>query len=376
LKILLLCQSLVYGGTQRQLALLAIGLKQRGHDVSIAVFYPGGPFAAELAAANVPIHDLMKRSRWDVAGFLARAWRLVAQERPDILYAFLPMANIVAALVTRLVWPRPRVVFGVRSARMNGADYDRLSRWQYRIEAQMSRSADLVIANSWAGLADIKGRGFHAARVIVIPNGIDSAKFAPNAAARKRLRGDWGVGEREILVGLVARFDPMKGHKIFFATAAQLARTDTAWRFACIGIGEGEEQVRARHIADAAGIQSQIIWVGNPVDVAACLSALDIACLASRFGEGFPNAVGEAMACGIPCVVTDVGDARAIVDNLGVVVPPNDPAALAAGLIALRTRLAGDRKPISDAQRRSIVERFGVAAVLERTVRELATLLD
>ena len=371
MKILLLCQALVFGGTQRQIALLARGLKQRGHDVSVAVFYGGGPFADELAAAGVPIHDLAKRGRWDVVGFAARLRRLVTHEQPDVVYAFLPVANILAALVKRLVRSAPRVVFGVRSSRMVGAAYDWLTRQQYRMEALFSGAADLAIVNSQDGLADVVARGFRAARVVVVPNGIDTVRFVPDPAGRKRLRAKWGIGDRDILVGQVARFDPMKGHDVFFAAASLLAREDPAWRFVCIGVADGDERARARRLAEATGIGERIIWAGTPSAMTAPLSTLDIACLASRFGEGFPNAVAEAMACGVPCVVTDVGDARAIVGDCGIVVPVGDATALADGLRALRSRGLADRAT----PRRYIVERYGVKALVDRTERELRVLL-
>ena len=376
MRILLFCQALTYGGAQRQLALLAIGLKRRGHDVAVAVFYREGPFAEELTQAGVTVHDLAKRGRWDVFGFLARLRHLVARERPDLIYAFLPMPNILATFVVRLVRPRPRLVFGVRAARMMTAtNYDWLSHQQYRIEAFVSGMADLVVVNSHDGLADITARGFRAARAVVVANGIDTALFAPDPAGRKRLRASWGVGEDDILVGHVARFDPMKDHATFFAAAATVVRVEPAWRFVCIGVADGAAERQARRLAAAQGVAERIIFAGAHSDMAACYAALDIACQASRFGEGFPNVVAEAMACGVPCVVTDVGDARAIVGDLGVVVPPGDASALAGGLHDMRQRLGADRMELTTALRRSIVECYGVEACVAATEQALRALL-
>lgn len=107
-----------------------------------------------------------------------------------------------------------------------------------------------------------------------------------------------------------------------------------------------------------------------------CLAALDVACLASRFGEGFPNVIAEAMACGVPCVVTDVGDSREIVDGYGVVVPPGDAGALASGLHRLRERLIKSRPEIAISARQSIIDRFGAEVATERTERELTAILN
>lgn len=372
MKIILLCQSLVVGGTQRQITLLAPALKHRGHDVSVAVFYRDGPFAADLAAAGIVVHDLGKRGRWDIVGFFTRLRSLVTRQRPDMLYAFLPAANIVAALIKLIVRPSPRIVFGVRSGRMLGSSYDWLTRRQYWVEALFSSLADGVIANASEGLADTIARGFRAGRITVVPNGIDTKLFAPDADARAKLRAEWGVGDREVLVGQVARFDPMKGHDVFFAAAAKLASQDASWRFVCIGTaGDNGAATLAARIAPGL----PIIFAGARTDIPACLSALDIVCQASRFGEGFPNAVAEAMACGVPCVVTDVGDARAIIGGLGIVVPPGDLAALTIGLQQMRARLECERPHLSVDVRESIVERFSVAACADATERALESAL-
>jgi glycosyltransferase involved in cell wall biosynthesis len=368
MKIILFCQSLVVGGTQRQIALLAPSLKRRGHDVSVAVFYRGGPFDGALVEAGIPIHDLRKKGRWDVIGLFRQLTGVLKRERPDVLYAFLPVPNVAAAIAKFLIRPAPRVVFGVRSSRMHGAHYDWLTRRQYAIEAAVSRWADLVIVNSRDGREDITRRGFRAPRIAVIPNGIDTDAFAPDPSGRARLRAEWGVHDSEVLVGQVARFDPMKGHHFFFAAAAQLKR-DQSWRFVCIGVDEAKMS-NARALAQQFGIEKCIILVGPRNDMRACFSALDIACQASRFGEGFPNVVAEAMACGIPSVVTDVGDAPAIVGGLGEVVTPGDANALAEGLIELRRRVESGSISVS-ALRAAIVDRFGVATIAAATEHAL-----
>lgn len=370
MKIILLCQSLTIGGTQRQIAMLAPALKRRGHDVSVATFYRGGAFDAALAASSVVIHDLKKSGRWDVVGFFRRLRDLVTRERPDVLYAFLPVANAMAAAVKLLVRPAPRVVFGVRSSHMRCEHYDWLTRRQYKIEPLLSCAADLAIANSHEGLEDMTGRRFRAKRTTVIPNGIDTELFAPDPAGRAQLRTEWGVGENDVLVGQVARFDPMKGHHFFFA-AAQLLR-DRSWRFVCIGMGSDQlSQVRA--LAERFGVDGRVIFAGPRTNMSACFSALDIACQASPFGEGFPNAVAEAMACGVPCVVTDIGDSRAIVGQLGVAVPPGDAVALADGLTALRKRIEAGAVSTVDL-RRSIADRFSAAKVAMATAEALQSL--
>lgn len=369
MKIMLLCQALVVGGTQRQITVLAPALKRRGHDVSVAVFYGGGPFASQLTESGITVYNLEKRGRWDIVGFFARFRRLVACKRPDVLYTFLPVGNIAAAFAKLAVRRPPRIAFGVRSSKMIPENYDWLTRQQYWIEALLSIVADHVIVNSQNGLDDSVARGFRVDRISVVPNGIDTERFRPDSIARERLRAEWAIGENETLVGQVARFDPMKGHEVFFAAAARLLRQDTSWRFVCIGVSD-HNLAQALTMADQFGIRKRTIFAEERTDTAACFPALDIACQASRFGEGFPNALAEAMACGVPCVVTDVGDSRAIIGNLGVVVQPGDAVALAAGLEDMRKRVSSGGISAA-ALRDSIADRFSVEALAERTELEL-----
>src|SRR5262249_32751420 len=146
---------------------------------------------------------------------LLRAWR------PDAIYGFLSTPNLLTALF-RLFVPNVRIVWGLRSAHVDVDRYDWLFRFAYRCEARLSRFADLIICNSSAGLEHAAGRGFPRGRMVVVPNGIDTERFKPDAAARARLRQQWQIDDGELLVGMVARLDAMKDHPTFLRAAALL----------------------------------------------------------------------------------------------------------------------------------------------------------
>ncbi|HUC60461.1 MAG TPA: glycosyltransferase [Alphaproteobacteria bacterium] len=374
MKIVILCRSLDYGGAERQAILLARGLAARGHAVALALFYRGGPLEAGLAGTDLRVHDLAKRGRWDALGFFVRLVRFLRRERPDIVYGFLPVPNLVAALAKAFV-RTPRLVFGVRAAGMDLAHYDWLARLSYRLEAQLSSRADLVIANSEEGARDIARRGFRARKVAVVANGIDTENFARDPAARLALRRDWGVPEGAFLVGHAGRLDPMKGHDLFLEAAANLARDDAGLRFVSVGAGDRTYLARLKLRATSLELEGRLIWAGGRADMARCYAALDLFCSSSRYGEGFPNVVAEAMACGVPCVATDLGAARAIVGELGLVVPPGDASALAKALATMIGRVKSEGPSLAASTRRSIETRFGVvrlAAETEALLRDLA----
>ena len=329
MKVLFLIRSLERGGAERQLSLLARALHRSGHDVSVAVFYADGPLRAEIEEAGVPVYDLGKSGRWDVPAFLWRLYRLVRRVKPDVLHGYMPVSNILAALIGRLT-PGLKVVFGVRASGLDAKRYDRLTRLSTRVEAVLSGGADLTICNSNAGRDDAIARGFSAEKCVVIPNGIDSTVFYPDRTLGVPLRAAWGVAEPEHLVGVVGRIDPMKGHEVFIRAAELAVRDDPSLRFVCIGNGPAADVVRLQELAQSLGVP--MIWEPARDDMNAVYNALDLLVSPSLFGEGFSNVLCEAMACGLPCVASRVGDADEIVGDCGVVVEPGDVAGLARGV--------------------------------------------
>src|SRR5260221_11617399 len=317
MKITFLIRSLDAGGAERQLVDLAVGLHARGHEVAVVPFYEGGSLAGELQANGVRVTALGKRGRWDVVRPFARLVRQLRKERPDILHPYMTTANIVASIVAPLL-ARTKIVWGVRATNLDLSRYDRVSRLLDGIERRLSRQPSLVIANSNAGRDHAVRGGFPADKCVVVPNGIDAARFQYDPEGRHRLRSEWNVSADDFVIGLVGRVDPSKGHDVFLTTAARLTSCPRNLRFICVGRRVGDYAQSMEALGRRLGLADRLIWTGERKDMVSVYSALDILCSASP-SEGFSNVVGEAMACGTLCVVTDVGDAARIVGPLGVV---------------------------------------------------------
>jgi glycosyltransferase involved in cell wall biosynthesis len=356
-----------------QVTILANRLASSGHAVSLLVFYPNGPLRERLSP-DVTVRCLEKRGRWEVIGFLRNLFRVLDEEQPDVLYAFLPVANLLACL-TRLRSPKLKVTWGVRASGMDLARYDWLSRFTYWLERRFSRCPDLIIANSAAGRRYAVSRGFpDNDRFIVIPNGIDVEHFRPDARLRGAVRTEWGVLPHETLVGIVARLDPMKDYPSFLEAAAKLARRERWLRFVSVGAGPEDYAAVLQEQARGLGLGERMIWAGPRGDLPAVYNALDLLVSSSAFGEGFSNVLGEAMACGVPCVATDVGDACEILGDSDTVVPPSNPEALVAGTLALLERLRLEGASLGARLRQRIAENFSVETLVERTKVALETM--
>jgi glycosyltransferase involved in cell wall biosynthesis len=366
-EVLFLTQNLERGGSQRQLVTLARGLSRRGHAVTVGVFYSGGPLIHELEADGVRIVWLDKRDRWDLPAFFARLVRLVRRERPLVIHGYLDVPNLLALLLRPLA-PGSRIVWGVRSAYVDWSRFDRLTRAAFAVGCRLSRFADLIILNSFAGVVHHRALGYPKDRMVVVPNGIDTDAFAPNDVKRRRVRREWGISEAELLVGLVARLDPLKGHDTFIHAAARVAGRDPRVRFVCVGDGVPSFAAELQALAEREGVSQRLAWVTGRADMDSVYNALDLA-VSTSIGEGFSNVIGESLATGVPCVVTDTGDSAVIVGDPALVVPPGDADALAAAIERVLARLTPAMKQRCRAR---VVEQFSVQRLVERTAEVLA----
>lgn len=372
MRITLLAWARELGGAERQLVNLASGLHRRGHDVLVVVFFPNPHVESALRALSIPYRVLGVRGRWDSPRFLVRFLAEARKRDDDVVYAFLQAPNLLTVPL-KLLHRKTKVVWGIRTSDLR-ARTSAVSGPATWLERRFSRVADLVIANSFRGRDDAIDLGFDRTTLTVIHNGIDAGDFRPAPEAGAKVRAEWGIAAGEQVVGLVGRFEARKDHGTFLQAAAIAAREQAALRFVCVGDWPTADRPGLDALARRLGLEDRVVWAGFRRDMSAVYGALDLATLTSSFGEGFPNVVAEAMACGVPCVATDVGDAAFILGDLGWVVPPRNPRALADAWIAA---LARESTPeIRSRRRRRIEENFDLELMIDRTEHALAALLE
>ncbi len=368
-----LIRSLNIGGAERQLIELVRSLDTARYRIVIVTFYDGGSLRHELEQCDdVAVFSLGKRGRWDLVSPIRRLLRLLRTYRPQILHGYASEPNVLALLVGRFF--NNKIVWGIRRSSVDLTKLDSLSRVTQRLGSLLSHGADLVIYNSEAGKRQHLAHGYCAARAIVIQNGIDIRRFAPDAAARQRQRAEWGLAEGEFAIGLVGRLNPVKDHPTFLRAAALFHQQYPSSRFICIGPGTADYQEELQALAAKLAIADRVLWVGGGSVMPMAYNALDLCALCS-VDEGFPNVVGEAMACGIPCIVTDVGDASLIVDIPECVIPPRDPQAMAAAWVRLARLSYEERTCLGQQGRKRITQEFTPQALARKTQTAFEALL-
>jgi glycosyltransferase involved in cell wall biosynthesis len=370
-----LIRSLEVGGAEVQLCALARKLDPSRYTITVLCFYGGGELAQPLSEARVRIISLNKAGRWDLLSFAARLVSILRRLQPDILHSYMGPANLLAVAIKPFL-RHTRVVWGIRASDMDLAHYDYSWRLTFGLECRLSRWANLVIANSWAGRKHHVAAGFPDNRTIVIANGIDTGRYRPDRAAGDQLRAALGVPASAIVIGQISRLDPMKDYPNFLRAAALLTmERDDLW-FICVGDGKLAYVEELRSLANCLGLGERLLWLGHRDDMEAVFNTLQIATSSSAFGEGFSNALGEAMASGVPCVATDVGDAALILGELCQTVPRGAPELLADGwrnLLALSPVKLGE---LGRACRARIVAKYSLPTMVSETDRVYQELLN
>jgi len=344
--------------------MLARLLHHAGQRVSVAVYYSGGQLESEMGRYGVRILPLGKSGRWDMVGFIMKCVQIVRSEQPHVIISYLPMVNILS-LVMRAACPKAKVIWNIRSSLESASYYDWLRRASIWLEASFSRYATLIMVNSKRGYESALRRGILPSKLFVIPNGVDTIRFVPDLATGQKLRREWGVSPSEKLIGNIARLDPVKDHYTFLKAGSIICQWRDDIRFVCVGDGHPNYRKELKKSVYAFGIHKKVIWAGIHEDMTSVYNALDLLTLTSR-SEGFPNVIAEAMACGIPCVSTDVGDAAEILQGFGSIVPVGDATALAQ---AWETQLVrhGTCNDLSRLMRERIVEKFSEQSLYTNT---------
>jgi glycosyltransferase involved in cell wall biosynthesis len=355
------------GGAEAMLAKLVTASTRYRHVV--VSLRDRGVVGARIESGGVRVEALgMFGAAGAVTGLPALAL-LIRRTRPDIVQGWMNHGNLAATLGVLLARSRAPLLWNVRQS-LGGMVHEKfLTRRIIGLNARLSALPRMILYNSLAGAAGHEAAGFARGKRRIVPNGFDLESFHPSPEARRLTRGELGVGEGEILVGLIARLHPMKNHAAFFAAAREVSRTEPNLRLLLAGDGMTADNPELLRLIPDPDLLERSLLLGPRGDIADLTRALDIACNVSIASEGFANAIGEAMASAVPCIVTDVGDSAEIVGEGGLVCRGTDPAAIASEMSTLVRGGPKLRVRMGRQARLRVEAEFSLPAVVERYER-------
>lgn len=345
---------LATGGAEVMLRKLLAGMDRQRYESHVISLIPGGRLAGEIRELGVPVVELgLKRGiPSPLAAYkLARA---VRQIRPQAIQGWMYHGNLAAWLAWWMSGRQAALFWNIRQSLYDLSREKRGTRAVIRFCARHAAGVTRILYNSNTARRQHEAMGYPSRLGMTIPNGFETEVFRPDPDTPVRLRAELGVPAEMVLIGLVARYHPMKDHHNFLEAAAHLSARYPQVGFVLAGNGVDTRNDALRNQVDALGLRERVFMLGERSDVAELTAGLDVATSSSN-SEAFPNAIGEAMACGVPCVVTDVGDSADIVGDTGLVVPPGNSVALAEAW-ATMIEMGSDKRGALGHQARKRVE--------------------
>jgi glycosyltransferase involved in cell wall biosynthesis len=354
-------------GAERMMARLITATAPADATFRVLCLTGEGPVGNELRAAGVEVAALDIDKVLGVVRGPAKVVSELRRWRPDVLQTWLYDADLVGAVSGRIA--KVPVVWNLRQTVPDLERSKPRTKWVLRAGARLSsRVPARIVCCAPEVRASHADFGYDDNRMVVIPNGTDTERFRPDPD-RRATRSELGLTDDTILVGHVARFAPQKDHASFVEAAAKVADQHPEVRFALVGTGSDPSNGQLAGMLRSAGIAEQTLLLGPRADIARLTAAFDVAVSSSAFGEGYPNAVAEALSSGVPCVATDVGHSAALVGVAGRVVAPRDPAALAAAVLELIELPEVSRRALGAEGRHRIEREDSLRAVADRYLR-------
>lgn len=345
-----------YAGAEVQLVEVIRRLRARGWRIFVISLITPAAFLDTLDALGVRVISLdLERGARPTLPLLLRFLREIRRIRPDVVHGHMVHSNLLARL-SRLAWRAPVVVATVHSTDEGG----RSRHWLYRLT---ERLGSVTTSVSEEGLRiHVESGASSPERIVWLPNGIDLDRFRPDPEARAAIRAELGTPEARVVWLAVARFHWPKDHPTLLRAFRTLPDGAELWL-----VGQGEDRPQVEALVDALDLRDRVRFLGVRPDVPRLLAAADGFVLSST-SEAMPVTLMEASATEIPCVTSDVGAARDLVEDgvTGFVVPPSDVAAMAAALSRVTAMSAAERRALGRAGRERVRARFGLEAVVDR----------
>lgn len=350
------------GGAENMLSKLLSAMDRAEFDPVVLSLRDHGTMGSRIEKLGIKVFDIDVRGEIPSLTGILRLRRVVRQVRPDLIQGWMYHGNLAAWLAARMAPVRVPLAWNIRHTIYDLKKEKPITAQVIRVGARLSSTPSRIVYNATVSARLHEKFGYDPSRTVVLPNGFDCERFRPSIEARAGLKRELGVSEDATLIGMVSRYHRVKDHGNYLRAAGMLAARRSDLEFVLVGKGLDPGNGELLKAIDEQGLGGRVHLLGERHDIPYITAGLDIA-TSSSWAEAFPNVVGEAMACGVPCVVTDVGDSSVIVGETGVAVPPRDSAALAAGWGKLLDFSPEQRLRLGAAARQRVVEKYSLASI-------------
>jgi glycosyltransferase involved in cell wall biosynthesis len=359
------------GGAERALYNVlngGLGAQFENHVISLT---DDGTIGPSIRKLQIPVITLGIRGARPTLSSLTKLRRTVRKIQPEVIQGWMYHGNLAATLARFFARGHPPLIWSIRHSLYDLSYEKPMTQRVIKANRFFSPGAEALLYNSSISRSQHQAFGFASVNGQVIPNGIDIERFSFSSSSRRQIRADLGIPLDTRVVGHVARLHPMKNHAGFLRASADLACRFSDVHFLLSGRGVSLKDNGLKQLIPTQ-LRDRFHLLGERSDVFKLMSAMDVFCLSSAWGEGFPNVIGEAMAMGLPCVATDIGDSGLIIGDCGAVVPSQDEKALADGIEKFLAMPSEDRRSIGASACSRIRARYS----LESAVKQYAALYE
>lgn len=362
----LIITGLTTGGAETMLHKLLQNLDRSRFAPTVISLTSKGEIGPRIEAMGIPVHALGMKSGMPSPTRFLRLVTLLRDMRPDVVHTWMYHADLMGGLAARLAGINMSA-WCIRHSDLSPGQNKRSTLLVMKACARISGwLPKRILSCSERARAVHVAAGYCAEKFLLIPNGFDLGMFVPDAAARTSVRDELCLPSDAPLVGLIARYDPQKNHLGFIEAAVSVHQALPQVHFVLAGTGIVPGNAALMQAIELAGLRDCFHLLGRRHDIPRLMASLDVLASSSSFGEAFPNVLGEAMACGVPCVVTDVGDSAEIVGDTGSVVSSGDMAGLARHIVELLRLPADQRQALGSRARERVRANYEIGDVVRR----------